>query len=1131
MPELQNKNTDKKLSENLFPVVGVGASAGGLEAFKKFIKAIPDNSGIAFILVQHLEPSHESMLTDLLQKVTDIPVQEITNDVRVEPNRIYIIPSNKILTANDGVLQLSERPPKNVRNMPIDVFFRSLAEVHQSHAIGVVLSGAATDGTLGLKSIKEYGGITFAQDPQSAGFYSMPQSAIDAGVVDFILPPEEIVLKLINLNQAFKEVADDESKPDDTQLSGEVAFRKILAVIRTRKGADFTHYKQTTIRRRIIRRMGLSRVENTADYLLLIKNSNEEQELLYQDLLIPVTDFFRDQKIYDIICEKLFPLLFTDRENGNPLRIWVAGCSTGEEAYSMAICLREYMENKGSGDTQIRLFATDISEKSIAKARTGIYSKKSVASLSADRLEKYFTKVNGDYQVNRHIRDMIVFAHHNFLKDPPFAKMDFISCRNVLIYLEPSLQKKALTIFHYALRDNGYLLLGKSESTGPVADLFTIFNKNEKLFQRKPFPGRLPYSSAEAGEKPVKEKDTPFIKEPVPEGFQKNADDILLSKYSPPGVVVNELMEIVQFRGSTGAWLEAPAGKPTMNVIKMAREGLGFEIRNALYKVKSDNIPFIKKDISVRSKGLLRLVSIEVIPLLNTAEPFYLVLFIEGDNFHAAGSNAEKDARQPLHEIMDIDAVKHIERLENELLLNREDMRSITEDQEAVNEELQSANEELLSGSEELQSLNEELESSKEEIQSTNEELTTMNHEIMERNDELNKSRLFAESIIATIREPLIVLDKNLRVRTANKSFYDKFKTDEQETEGKLFYELGGNQWDVPELRNLLDTILTDEKKVTGFEIKKDFNPLGERAVIINATMIYRKDNPEQLILLAIEDITEIKKMEAELKIFNHELENIVTERTVKLDEANTSLKRSNENLQQFATIASHDLQEPLRKILTFANLLNLRHSGDIKEEARELLGKISVSAERMSALITGVLNFSRITDSSKEYVRTDLNEVLDKVISDFDLLIKQKSALVSHNRLPVIDAVPIQMNQLFYNLLGNTLKFSREDSPPEIRITAEPFPASAVVKYPGLSSNYTYCKIIFSDNGIGFDSEFAEQIFLIFQRLNPREHFEGTGIGLALCKRIVINHHGEIYAESIPDEGAQFHIILPVKQ
>jgi two-component system, chemotaxis family, CheB/CheR fusion protein len=1127
MPELQNKDKIKLPSSNLFPVVGVGASAGGLEAFKRLIKAIPVDSGMAYILVQHLEPTHESILTELLRKVTGIPIQEITDNARVEPNHIYIIPSNKLLTATDGVLQLSPRLPKSEKNMPIDLFFSSLAEVHQSHAIGVVLSGTATDGTLGLKAIKDHGGITFAQEQQSAAFDGMPQSAIDADVVDFVLTPEEIPSQLARLHQTFKiGLAADGT---DLQQKKEEGFRQLLTLVRVSKGVDFSYYKQTTIRRRVLRRMSLNGIENISDYISYYKENKAEQDILFQDLLIPVTDFFRDPKTFEFICETLIPLLIKDRDPFDPLRIWIAGCSTGEEPYSIAMCLHKYLGDKAP-DVKIQIFATDIYEKSIAKARSGLYSKKQVASVSDERLQKFFKKVNGSYQINKSIRDMCVFASHNFLKDPPFAKVDLVSCRNVLIYMESFLQKKALTTFHYALKENGYLLLGKSETTAPAGNLFTAFDSKNKLYSRKTVSGRFPRLGVNQKEK-IKNKQEISGKRGSRDDFQMSADDILLKGYTPPGIIVNDQMEIVQFRGSTGSWLESLPGKPSLNVMKMVRQDLALELRNILYKVKETGLPFIKQDIPFQVVGKQQSVTLEVVPLPNTAEPYFLILF--KDNTPVAELEAETQTNPALSsgELNRSTESLEIEKLRNELSQLREDMKNITEDQEAANEELQSANEELLSGSEELQSLNEELETSKEEVQSTNEELTVLNHELFDRNEQLNLSRIYAESIVATIREPLIILDRDLRVRTANKSYYIKFNTNEGDTDGKLFYELGNRQWDTPAIRKILAEILKEEKRITGFQMKQTFNIMGERTLLINASQIYRKDNPEQLILLAIEDVTEVKKLEEDQQIFTQELEKKVKERTAELKESNISLRHSNENLNQFATIASHDLQEPLRKVRTFANILNLRHSNDISEEAKVLLSKISLSAERMSVLIKDVLHFSKVLDSKNAFEKINLNEVLQHAIVEFDLLIHQKNAVVSHDPLPLIDAIPLQMNQLFSNLLSNALKFSKPQGHPIIHITSRLLPLEEVKKYAKLSVEISYCEIIFRDNGIGFDQQFSEQMFLIFQRLNSHEDFDGTGIGLALCKGIVVNHHGEIFADSQQGEGTQFHIILPMEQ
>ena len=1108
-----------------FPIVGVGASAGGLDAFKRLIKSLPENPGIALILVQHLEPTHESMLTDLLQKISKIPIQEITDNVVVESNHIYIIPPNRSLTAFDGRLQLSPRPPKDKKHMPIDVFFTSLAEVHQEQAIGVVLSGSAADGTQGLKQIKDHGGLTFVQDPQSATFGGMPQSAIDAGVADFVLPPEQIALQLGSLTKTLRNGLMDE--PQDGQPDKRDAFKELLYLLRIRKGTDFTYYKQTTIQRRIVRRMGLNKIEGVAEYIRYFKENIAEQEFLYQDLLIPVTGFFRDPQTYEALSESVFPLLFKGREFGSPLRIWIAGCATGEEPYSIAMSLHEWLGERIS-DRKIQIFASDVSEVSVSKARGGVYSKREVAGLSEERLHRFFVKINGSFQINKSIRDMCIFARHNFLKDPPFAKMDLISCRNVLIYMESFLQKKALTTFHYALNENGYLLLGKSETVAPASDLFVSFRKADKLYSRKSVPAKISPVAADLNDRASTDKPDQPGSRPGRDDFQKSADDVLLARYTPSGVVINEQMDILQFRGSTGAWLEPSPGKPSLNILRMAREGLSFELRNALSKAKANNKAETKEHILVQVLGVQKRVTLEVIPLPNTVEPYYLILFrdelpvpeakVVVENL-SSPSDRQKSAES-----------ERIEQLEKELAQLREDIKSITEDQDAANEELQSTNEELLSGSEELQSLNEELETSKEEIQSTNEELTTLNQELFDRNEQLNLSRIYAESIVATIREPLIVLDKDMKVKTANPAWYKKFGALEEQTEGRLLFSLGNGQWDLPELHRMLGNVRLMNERITDFEISYIMDGQEEKVLLLNASRIFREDNAELMLLVAIEDVTEARKREADLRQFSQELEKMVEERTFSLKEANTALAQSNANLEQYATIASHDLQEPLRKIRTFSALLNRRHSQHIAGEAKELLQKIELSAERMSILIEDVLNFSKLSDESG-FESTDLNMILRNVIGDFDLRITEKRAVIDAGPLPVIQAVPLQMNQLFYNLLSNALKFSRPGVAPNIRISGRPFPMEEIGQHPALKGHKAYVEITFEDNGIGFDQQFSRQIFQIFQRLHRNEQFEGTGIGLALCKKIISNHHGDISAESEAGKGAGFRIILPLEQ
>jgi two-component system CheB/CheR fusion protein len=1128
-----NKDNPPVLSSNAFPVVGIGASAGGLDAFKKLLKAIPEDSGMAYVLVQHLDPSHESLLPSLLQKVTKIPVLEISDDIKVLPDHIYIIPSNKMLLANDGVLQLSPRPEKNKneRNLPIDLFFTSLAEVHQSHAIGVVLSGTASDGTKGLRAIKDHGGLTFAQDEASAAYEEMPQSAAQAGVVDFILPPDQIPAKLIEIKQ---QVDRGEREMQNIPAQEENVFKKILSLLRMRKGTDFTYYKQTTIRRRIFRRMLLNKKESVTDYLTYLRNNKTEQDALYQDLLIPVTAFFRDHAVFDHLCESVFPQIVKNKMPGEPIRVWIAACSTGEEAYSVAICLKEFL---GDGAEKAQVFATDISEPAIAKARAGMYKKSETEGLTTQRLNEFFAKTGDHYQINKEVRDMCVFAVHNFLKDPPFGKIDLVSCRNVLIYMEPYLQKKALTTFHYALQPKGFLLLGRSETSASVPELFASTSKTDKLFTRKNTPARFMHVASPRIEQHLYDLTEDSASEKRYTDFQKTADEIMLRRYTPAGVVVNEAMDIVHFRGNTNTYLEQAPGKPSHNLLKMAKFGLSFELRNILHKAKKEKTAIIKKNIPLQVDGSQRMITIDAIPLPNIVEPHYLILFYDT----AVVVNPKKANSQTIAGQKDENLIR-IQQLEKELVQTREDMRSITEEQEAANEELQSANEELLSGSEELQSLNEELETSKEELQSTNEELTSLNEQV-------NIARHYAESIIATLREPVLVLDKTLRVKTANAAFYTTFHVNEQDTEGTLIYDLGNKQWNIPQLRVLLEEILPQKTTIADFEVTHDFPVIGERSILLNAKELIREKTEEKLILMAMEDITERKQLvNAKNRIMEiqhehgKELEQKVQQRTIELSAAiellyqkNEALKKMNLELESFTFISSHDLQEPLRKIQTFADRILEKDFTVLSDSGKDYFTRMRASARHMQKLIEDLLAYSHTSIVGRKLETVDLTEIAGEVTLQLAEHILQKGAVITTGKLDSIYSNHFQIRNVFNNLLANALKFSKPGIAPHIIIkskiaSAGYFQSQNTSLAPGcLPLGQNYCHISFSDNGIGFDPQYKNKIFEVFQRLHNREEYVGTGIGLAIVKKIIENHNGFITATGELGKGATFDIYIPV--
>lgn len=828
-----------------FPIVGVGASAGGFEAFKGFIETLPTDSGMAFVLIQHLAPDHESVLPKLLSPFTSLPVFEIEDEINLAPNTVYILPKKKILTTTDGVLKLSPLEDLNKRSKPIDLFFSSLAEVHKSFAIGIILSGTGFDGTLGLKKIKELGGITYAQTPETATFDGMPKSAINAGAVDFVLNVEEMPEHLTKIGKAY-ETNYAHSEENEVPQTEEEVYKSIIRILRLRTGNDFTHYKQATFRRRIARRMLLTKKEEPQLYLDYLRNERSEQDALFNDVLIPVSYFFRDTKTFEALCETVIPEILKGKTSNDPIRIWVAGCSTGEEAYSLAISIHELLAERAPG-MKVSIFASDISENVITKARAAMYTEQDLQNVSETRLQNYFVKSNGSYHISKVIRDMCIFAVHNFLKDPPFAKMDLVSCRNVLIYFNPFMQKKALTTFHYALKEKGILLLGKSETASNLSNLFEPIIKYHKIYSRKSVPGRFIPATFEPADNYAQEKGITSRKKASSEpDFQKLAYEILFSKYTPCGVIINEHKDIVHFHGDTSAFLIPSPGKPNFNVLKMAREGLAFEIRNALLKAKKYNETTKKEKISV--KDLNYLVSIEAIPLHTGTEPHTLLLFQKSDIAVEEKQNtSQKKSNDQLR----------VKQLEAEIAQIRKDIRRVTEDQEAANEELQSANEELLSNSEELQTLNEELETSAEELQSNNEELISVNDELMDRQDQLTASRAYAEAIVETIREPLLILDKDLRIKSANASFYRYFKTNEEESEGKSFFEIGNGRWNINDLKAQLENVLPHKSKLEDFEVDLELPDGNHYSFLLNAKKIENDKHSDELILLAFEDITE----------------------------------------------------------------------------------------------------------------------------------------------------------------------------------------------------------------------------------------------------------------------------------
>jgi two-component system, chemotaxis family, CheB/CheR fusion protein len=980
------KRTGTELSDSSqFPIVGVGASAGGLEAFTQLFKNLPADPGMAFVLIQHLAPEHESMLTGLLSKVISMPAREVKDGMTVVPNNVYVIPPDTEMVIFQGSLRLTPRERSGGQYMPVDTFLRFLAQDRGNNAIAVILSGTGSDGSIGVKAVKGEGGIIFAQD-ETAKYDGMPKSAIDTGCVDFVLPPDKIAAELLRIRRHPYLAPVRRGEAEQATPAEENGLDKIFIMLRSAKGVDFTSYKRTTIMRRLTRRMLLQKIEGMEEYFAYLKKNPSEIETLYQDILINVTSFFRDPEVFEALKRSVFPSIVNRAAGDVPVRIWVPACSTGEEAYSVAMALIEHMdENKISRPVQ--LFATDIDDLAVERARKGMYPENISKDVSPARLKRFFEKTGNSYVIHKFVREMCIFAKQNMVKDPPFSKIDLISCRNVLIYFGPELQKKAIGILFYALNPKGFLMMGPSETVGEFAGLFSVVDKRHAIYAKKAERSRpcfevpaIEYGKEEAvGKKADRQPAGVF-------DIQKEADTIVLTKYSPPGFVVNEGMKILQFRGDTGPYLKPAPGEASLNLLKMVRDDLAAELRTAIHQAKKEGAPVRKERHRVKQGKLIEHIDIDVVPFNASAsgERCFLILFEEADKL----VQPRRDDSRVAH------ATEETIQLRQELAESKAHLNTVTQEYEGANEELRALNEELQSSNEEMQSINEELETAKEELQSTNEELTTVNDELQSRNEEttqlnndlvnvlrgieipvvllgsglqirrfndaaakiLNlipsdtgrplsdirtninipdledmvsdvtntlaakekevqdaegrwysltirpyktvdnridgalmtvvdineiKRTLFrvkeaydyANDIVETVREPLIILGAGMKVITANRSFYETFRVKPEETEGRYIYDLGNGQWNIPDLRQRLQNVLSEKKSFSDYEVSIEFPDIGRRTMILNAREIredvshptpasFREKEYDGMILLAIEDITGRKKME-----------------------------------------------------------------------------------------------------------------------------------------------------------------------------------------------------------------------------------------------------------------------------
>jgi two-component system, chemotaxis family, CheB/CheR fusion protein len=804
-----NASPNEKQQHNLV-VVAIGASAGGLEAFTELLSHLPSDTGMAFVLVQHLDPKHESMLTELISRSTRMPVLEVKNGMVIEPDHVYVIPPNRTMTIHDHTLQLTAREETRGQHMAVDYFMRALAQAQGHNAIGVILSGSGTDGTLGLAEIQAQGGVTFAQDETTARHDGMPRSAIAAGCVDFVLPPAEIARELTRI-ASHPYIGRGGKEPGaDLVPEQHVGLNTIFQMIRKSTGVDFTHYRHTTIRRRVQRRMIVHKFDTLPRYIKYLQQNPAELKALYQDMLINVTSFFRNPSVFEALKTRVFPAIMKNHSTNSPIRIWAPGCSTGEETYSVAIALLEFLGDRAS-TLPLQIFGSDVSENNINKARNGLYTENIQGDVSLERLRRFFVKVDGGYRINKNVRDMCIFAQQNVLIDPPFSQMDLICCRNLLIYLEAPLQKNVVSLFHYALRPDGFLVLGTAESVGTLSNLFSLEDRASKIYSKRSTAMRPPVTfslgrypeRAEPGTKPylVTKKEPSWNAAEA----QKEFDRRLLQQFAPAAVFVDEGLEVVHSRGNVDRYLKLSPGRATLSILKMAREGLLLELRNAITRAKKENVTVRQEHVEVKSDHTIRNVTVEVVPLhvANTREPYLMVVFEEAD-----AKSEKRPGKGRVVPLRKDTPPKRVAKLEQELASTTEYLHTLIENQEATNEELQSANEEILSSNEELQSTNEELETAKEELQSTNEELSTVNDELRNRNLEITQANNDLLNLLASIDVAVIMLGSDLKIR--------RFTPEAQKILGLISADVGrpfediNGGLNIPNLHDLIVKLVSD---------------------------------------------------------------------------------------------------------------------------------------------------------------------------------------------------------------------------------------------------------------------------------------------------------------------------------
>jgi two-component system, chemotaxis family, CheB/CheR fusion protein len=1198
-------------------IIGVGASAGGLEPIHELFDTMPDNTNFSFVIVQHLSPDHKSLMGELLAKHTSMEIIEAAENMRLKPNSIYLIPSKKVMTLSNGLLRLQDKALQAPNNA-IDIFFESLAKDRGKKAVGIILSGTGTDGTKGIEAIKKSGGLVVVQDPLTADFEGMPSSAIQTGCADLILPPEMMAEELVEYlkDSPYARTIERFSKEDETVL------QEILGMVRTVTAHDFTLYKTPTITRRLAKRMTELGLGRLPEYQEFLSQKPEEAHVIAREFLINVTKFFRDPEAFEDLKVKIIPSIFSAKKPQDLIKIWIVACSSGEEAYTVAMLFYEYMESIRNHDFNLKIFATDLDKDALQVASLGVYPESIAKDISSERLNRFFIREGNQYRILPAIRKMVVFAYHDITKDPPFSKLDLITCRNMLIYMNAKLQIHVLKTFLFALNPGACLMLGASENIGVLKDSMKEVSKKWKIYK---CIGKTRLADTEHLVTPI--HSTSILHNQS--GRPKNANnfladifkDTLLEEAKYAGILIDENMEVKQAIGHFKDFLHFPENNLTFNLLKLVPSDLSVALGMCVRKSIHDQEKNVMRNVKVVQAGVERSITILVKPYIQQHEYQQSFLFII---LHE--EEKPKKIKRVSTKKRNDDDQQRLDELEKELRETKENLQSVIEELESSNEELLTSNEEMISANEELQSTNEELQSLNEELHTVSAEHQLKIKELIELNDDLNNYfqntdigqvlidkhmivRKFSPAITRQINliesdigRPLVDITNNLRgvdlisyikrVILTGQTVEMEVNVGEDKTflmkinpytrQDKTVDGVVVNFIDISEIKNLngiiqgiFDSstngitakmaIRNEKNQIVDFQYTA-INRTGEGMLGVKTGDFYKKNvfkvfpRDEQFfrryvkvvetgetdhfefynpmynrwyevvavkmrdgLVTTFSDITQ-KKNAADLIAQNYE---DLKQASSKLQETNYRLEQSNMDLLQFASVASHDLKEPLRKIQTFGNLLYSKIEKKIEPGEKNYLDKIVSSSHRMQTLIEDVLTLSKLSNTDIPFVKTDLYGVVKHIVDDLEITIREKGTEIIVDHLPVIEAVPGQMHQLFQNLISNALKFNESDKP-VIKIQSRKITSDEAKDYDIGPEDHIAFTV--SDNGIGFDDRYKDKIFGIFQRLH-NNHYQGTGIGLAICKKIVDNHHGVIRAESKEGHGSTFHIIVPKEQ